>query len=327
ALRNLERLPDALLPSATLAQAHVAIKSDNTTDGTSRLQDVATANVAESPYALVSLVSTKIDKGEPIDEKTVGLIEAYAHELRDTDLGPDLHKALVFALIETLDFDRALIEINAFSKSNPDKLAIELNVKLAQKLTKTASDIVFLDVIFRQLDSGIEPLDQPTKLSVASRLLSLGFALKADEIIESIPDRPRDPERQVLAAKIAIGLNQPFQALADLVGLNDQASDMLRAQAKSMTGAHEEAHEIYQTAGKKNAAHKNAWLAANWRELTPTSTPVFGQVRALAMPVFEPSDDQIGMLSRTTAVLEESGAARQTIAEFLTAPVLSTRSE
>lgn len=321
ALRSLERLPDALYPSATLAQAHIGLKTGHKTEGTKKLQDVAIANVAQSPEALISLVNNRIERGEVIAPETVGLVEAYAQELRGTDLGSDLDRAHVLALIETRDFDRALFEIEALGASK----AADTRAILAQKLTKTASDIVFLDSFFRQAEKDLAGIDADTKILLGSRLLALGFASTAHEIVETIPERPRKVERQMLAAQIALALDQPLQALAVLLDIDGEAADILRADAKSMTGAYEEAHALYLSADKQDAAVRSAWLASNWRDLTPPNTPIFGRVTELVGPILDPSAGQIGMLSRTAAALEESSTARETITEFLSTSELGAK--
>lgn len=327
ALRSLERLPDPLLPAAKFAQANVGITTGQTTEGAKKLLDVATANVAQSPEALISLVDTRIDSGDAIDPETVSLVEAYAQELRNSELGPSLRRAHILALIETREFDRALRGIEVLGKTNAADVVIEMREHFTRRLTETASDIVFLDATFQQANEDLEPLNTDTKILLASRLLVLGFATNAHDIVETVPDRPRNQERQILAARIALALNQPFQALADLLGSSGEAADILRADAKSMAGAHQEAHALYQNANQQDAAVRSGWLAQNWRELTPPDTPIFGQVTELAGSILDPSAGQVGMLGRTTAILKESGNARQTIFDFLNASELRAASE
>jgi hypothetical protein len=327
ALRSLERLPDPLLPAAKFAQANVGITTGQTTEGAKKLLDVATANVAQSPEALISLVDTRIDSGDAIDPETVSLVEAYAQELRDSELGPSLRRAHILALIKTQEFDRALREIEALGKKNAADDVNEMREQFTRKLTETASDIVFLDATFQQVNEDLEPLNTDTKILLASRLLVLGFATSALDIVQTVPDRPRNQERQMLAARIALALNQPFQALADLLEASGEAADILRADAKSMAGAHQEAHALYQNANQQDAAVRSGWLAQNWRELTPPDTPIFGQVTELAGSILDPSAGQVGMLSRTTAILKESGDARQTIFDLLNASELRAASE
>jgi hypothetical protein len=327
ALRSLERLPDPLLPAAKFAQANVGITTGQTTEGAKKLLDVATANVAQSPEALISLVDTRIDSGDAIDPETVSLVEAYAQELRDSELGPSLRRAHILALIKTQEFDRALREIEALGKKNAADDVNEMREQFTRKLTETASDIVFLDATFQQVNEDLEPLNTDTKILLASRLLVLGFATSALDIVQTVPDRPRNQERQMLAARIALALNQPFQALADLLEASGEAADILRADAKSMAGAHQEAHALYQNANQQDAAVRSGWLAQNWRELTPPDTPIFGQATELAGSILDPSAGQVGMLSRTTAILKESGDARQTIFDLLNASELRAASE
>ena len=322
ALRNLERMPDVMPPSAEVANANLGMDRGETAQSIDDLKEIAMANVAESPQALISLLNAKIVNQKTIEPEFIGLAEAYAQELRGTAFEAELRRVHILALIETNNFDRASSEMKAMTNLGTAELLAELRTQLVQKITTAASDIVFLDIVFRQPAKGLVLLDDSTKIPVAARLLVLGFASNAAALVETIPDRPLKPKRQELAAKVALALEQPYQALAELIGIDSEISDILRAEAKYKVGAFEDAHDIYQAASQPEAAAQSAWLAGNWRDLTDAETPIFGQIKALAEPTSAPGNPKIGMLNRSGAALKESGEARQTMEELLRMPEL-----
>lgn len=322
ALRSLERMPDILPPSAEVANANLNMDRGETEQSIDDLKEIAMANDAESPQALINLLNAQIANQKPIEPEFIGLAEAYAQELRGTAFETQLRRVHILSLIETLNFDRASSEIKAMTNLGTTGLLDELRTQLLQKAATAASDIVFLDIIFRQPAKDLTLLDQSTKISVADRLLVLGFASNASALVETIPDRPRNPKRQELAAKVALALEQPYQALAELIGIDSEISNILRAEAKHKVGAFEDAHNFYQGARQPEAAAQSAWLAGNWRDLTDAETPIFGQIKALAEPTSAPENRKVGMLNRSGAVLKESAEARQTMEELLKMPEL-----
>lgn len=326
-LRGLERLPSQMPPAGTMAQANVGLNDGQMVEGTQKLQDIAGANVKQSPEALVRLVDAKIAAGEMINPEIAGLVDAYAQELRDTDLGPELRRSYILTLVETQAFAQALRELKLSDSLNDDDVANELWTTLMNKLTDSASDLTFLEVTFQQSPESLSQLKTDTKIPLAARLLKLGFDERAHDIIESVPDIPLNQVRQIVAAKIALALDQPYQALAELLNSKEKGADILRAEAKTMAGSHDEAFVLYQNAGHQNAALQSGWLADNWQDLIPSDTPVFGQLAALVESAGEPIEERTGMLSRTTAALNESKNARQTITDFLSAPELQMSTE
>ncbi|MBM1308787.1 hypothetical protein JQT66_01255 [Sulfitobacter mediterraneus] len=323
ALRNLERLPQTLPAAAQLAKAEIAIAEGEVSSGTSQLAQVIEGNTESSPEALIALVEAKLDQGLAIAPETAELVQAFAEELQNTSLGPKLRRTHVLALIRSGQFDAAQSAIAELGGGSEKGSETKLRALFLTELTTAAEDVVFLDHFFAHAREDTNELASKEKTRLAARLMDLGFAEAAQAVITTILDRPKTTERQILAARAALALGQPFQAQAELIGIDVAEAEPLRAMAKEMAGAHREAHDIYLRSGQEAAATDAAWLAPEWRELVSSETPIFGQLASLENPPPFQLEAE-GMLARTAETLSESEAARATLTEALSAAPLAS---
>lgn len=323
ALRSLERLPTKMPPSAQLAKAHIALDDGQIAKATDGLSDIVDDNAEQSPEALIALVDTRIAEHQPISAETASLAEAYAKEMNRTELGPELRRAHVLALVKSGQFDRAFAASRELGGNSDEKSAIALRMRLLEELTEAAGDVIFLEHIFDQPPQDIGRLPAQQKVALAARMFDLGFSEQAQNIISEMADHPRSNSRQLLAARIALDLSQPMRAQVELLEMTGQDADLIRAKAMQMVGKHAEAHDLYQLADNEEAAIRAAWLADNQEPLDLSDNAVFGPILALAEVDDAPSTQTDGMLARSEATLDESSAARQTLFDLLQAPELA----
>ncbi|MEP5731457.1 MAG: hypothetical protein ABJL67_19035 [Sulfitobacter sp.] len=326
ALRNLQRRSDTLPHTAKLAQAEIAIDEGDIEQATDGLQDVVDDNAEQSPEALIALVQTQLDDGQPIDPDTAGLVEAYAKELRDSEWGPGLRRAHVLALARSLQFDSAFEAMEELGGVSEEEEAVALRLRLTEELTDAAADVVFLDHIFDLPMQDIKRLPHRSVFRISSRLFDLGFAKQAKNVAETIPANPLHEPRQMLIARAGIALEQPQQVLAALQDMTGDEVDLLRAQAKQIAGDHAEAHAIFQRVNRSEDAEQSAWLAEEWVTLTATDSPIFGPIVNLSETEISPSGSSNGMLARSSDALAESETARQILLDLLNAPELDIES-
>lgn len=317
AMRSVERLPDAPGPESLMAQAALAIDGGQSAE--TLLDDVIDTNTAQSPSALMKLVDGKLKRGEPLSPETATLVEAYAHELRGTELGNQLRQTQVVALSQSGRFAEAFEALETIKPSLSPQKASVLKQTVLEQLTEIADDFDFLEHVFAQDSTVISLLPPQTSLGLAARLMNLGFAAQVQNILSTVPDTPRTAERQILAARSALLLRQPFQAQAALIGIEGSEAELILAQAKEMSGAYREASEIFANNDASVQAAEAAWLSDEWRDLTPTNSPNFGAVATLAQP--SQTDASIGPLGRANRALEESTAARDTLEQLLRDPI------
>lgn len=320
AMRSIERLPDALGPNAVLAQADLAIDAGEPAEVL--LEKVIKANTPESPEALVKLVEGKLREDKPLSYETATLVEAYAQELRGTEIGNTLRRTQVIALSQSQHFTEAFLALAELVPSLSTKALEDLQNTVLQQLEKKAGDLVFLEHFFAQDPNRIEALTPQTKLLLAGRILDLGFAAEAQSMVRGIPDTPRLDARQILAGRAALMLRQPFQAQAALLGIDGEQAALLMAEAKEMAGAYREASEIFANNNARDQAAQAAWLADDWLDLTSPDTPRFGAIAILGQNRPLTEDPNLGVLGRADLALEESRAARNTLVQLLEDPAV-----
>jgi len=319
-MRSIERLPEALSPEGAMAQAGIAIDAGQPAEAL--LEDVIETNSLESPAALIKLVEGKLSNDEQLSYETATLIEAYAQELRGTELGNQLRRTQILALSQSERFEEAFTALDALSPSLSPEATTQLRQIALERLTQKAADFTFLEHLFAQREEALAKLPSQTKLQLAKRLMDLGFAAQVQLMLEMVTETRNDKTRQLLAARAALALRQPFQAQAALFGIDGQEVQLLLAEAKEMSGAYREASEIFANSNATTQAAQAAWLSEDWRELTSAQTPGFGPVAALAEvePVIK--DTNLGPLGRANKALQESGNARSTLEQFLNDPLV-----
>lgn len=320
AMRSIERLPDTLTPDALMAQAELAIDAGDPAEGF--LEEVIDTNSTQSPEALVKLVEGKLARDEPLSYETATLVEAYAQELRGTFMGNELRKAQVIALSQSQHFNEAFATLEELGPSLSPKSQKGLMQTVFSQLSDKADDLTFLEHVFKHENRTLNALGNQTKLLLASRLMDLGFAVQVQLMLDEIPDAPRKTERQLLAARAALTLRQPFQAQAALLGIKGADAALLLAQAKEMAGSYREASEIFSNNNASEQAAQAAWLSEEWRDLTSSDTPNFGAVATLAQRQSSTDDASLGPLGRADLALEESNTARDTLEQLLSSPFL-----
>ena len=320
ALRSVERLPDQMTPDGVMAQAALAM--DAGAPAHEKLEDVIQTNSEKSPEALVRLVESKLSRDEPLSQETVILVEAYAQELRGTEMGGLLRKTQVIALSQSAHFDEAFSALDALLPSISPQNGLNLRQTILEQLAKKADDVPFLEHYFRQDRNRIAGLPSKVKLMLASRLMNLGFAAQVQTLLIGVPDRPRNTERQMIAARAALALQQPFQAQAALIEVDEPEAAMLMAQAKEMSGAYREAAEIFDRLDAGERAADAAWLSEDWKDLTPPETPGFGPVAVRASAGGPAPNPTAGPLARAGSALEESRALRESLQDLLSAPAV-----
>ncbi len=327
ALRSLERTPVPLQPLAKLAQAELNLHNGDSNSGRAQLEEVVASNTEQSPAALIALVDAQIAVNQPIEMGVTNLVAAYAQELRDTEQGPELRRAHILGLLKAGQFDEAFAANADLGGNDNSDSARKLRAQLVRDLTATANDIVFLDHIFTQRETDIKDLPAEDLSALAERFLATGFPERAEQTLGYLPIEKRALDDKLLSARIALELGKPMKAQADLLGIDGDVANTLRADAKRMSGAHDEAHDLYMQSDQLGRAAEAAWLSDNWQGLTTTEMPVFGAASSLARYGENPTAVPTGMLARTAAALSESETARQILADLLDAAELQVQPE
>jgi hypothetical protein len=263
-----------------------------------------------------------LSNNEALSNETATLVDAYAHELRGTQMGPKLREIQVLALAQSGQFSEALEAVAELKSTLKPETVADINKTIFDKLAQGSDDLVFLEHTFAQSSADFAMLPVSTQLSLATRMMDLGFAVQVQKMLSSFEDTPRLPERQIVIARAAIALRQPFQAQAALIGIDGPNAAILMAQAKEMTGAYGETAEIYSDNNENTQAAQAAWLSDRWQDLTSADTTDLGAAALLMSTSSVNEDPNSGPLSQANRALEESAAARNTLTELLQAPLV-----
>jgi len=317
ALRSLERTAEPLSSSASLARASLDISQGNITEGQDRLAQVVSSNVEQSAEALIQFIDSHLDEDAQIDQSVATLVEGYALQMRDDPLGPELRRAHVLALGKSGQFDAAFAALDRVRERDAASMDLTLKSSILALLTQKASDVAFLYHVFEQMSVSLGLIEPDAKEKIANRLVDLGFAREA-EVVLSAQDQGVDSKKtNLLRARIALELGRPFEAEALLFGAETPDADRLRAMAKAQTGAFEDAHDLFDALGEEDGSRQTAWLANNWTTLIEDDTPLFSDIARVAQTELPENTELEGMLSRTSAAIAESAAARETIRNLL----------
>lgn len=322
ALRSLERLPQPQPQVAALADAELEIAEGYILEATSSLAQLVADNSIQSPQALITLIETSFEKDQAISVETAELAAAFARELRDTELGLSMHRAHLLSLIATNQFDAVFEDKQyLFSTRKRAEYATIPAIAIAA-LTQSGEDIVFLDHALALKKQELSALEPNIILQLAKRLLALGFDEAAQNAVSLIPPRPRSKNRQLLAARIALSLQQPFKAMAELIGIEDKEAKRLKAEASHMAGAHDDANAFYRSSEDSDQAARSAWLAEDWRNDILASDPILGPIAALSLTESPQDFSPNGMLRRSADALGESESTRSALNNLLAAPAI-----
>ena len=183
-------------------------------------------------------------------------------------------------------------------------------------MTEKANDTAFLQGFFGErailAEAGART---PVRLEVADRLVGLGFAEEAGQLVKADP--ALSGEGQLVLAKAALALYRPSEAEAQLAGLAGAEADRIRAAALSMAGRPHEAAGIYARLGAGEAAAA-AWSAGDWA--TAANSVRFGAATdalGLTGPGLAPVPDAGATLAASRALLDQSEGVRKTLGTLL----------
>lgn len=317
ALRSLSRQADPLSPAARLEAARLALAADPEGE-MARLEAILAEGGEAAPEALILLVEARLTADLPLTPERAELAAAYARELAGSPLGARLARARVQALIQANLFGAARATLAGLSDHPKSPEARVLRGLLLSRLTARGDDISFLEWALEDDAESLEELPPAEVLAVAERLLTLGFAGGAQAALRTLPEAAGGAARAHLAARVALALGQPFRARAELLGLEDETAQALRAEASARAGDH--AGALATLAEATPEARRSAWLAGQWDHAALAEAARYGPVADLAQRETPPVTVGEGMLGRTEAALAESARSRAAL-EALLAPL------
>ncbi|RKF13037.1 hypothetical protein D6850_16175 [Roseovarius spongiae] len=263
-LRQLERGGAAPAPGQGLARAEVELAAGDDAAADETLGRIVESNVEIAAEALLRRIDARLASGRAIPQDMADLAGAYAHELRDAEIGPDLARAYIEASAASGAFKNAFDHRARLDAELPEATRRHVTDTLFDLLTRNAEDVTFLTYALSMQPEIDGRLSAETETAIARRLLDTGFPVAAQAYLDGAAQGPAQRERRLLRAKAARALGTPRQALVELLGLSGPDANRLRADARSMAGEFNAARELYATGGQPDSALRAAMQAEDW---------------------------------------------------------------
>ncbi|WP_136443323.1 hypothetical protein [Pacificoceanicola onchidii] len=315
-LRRLERLHGGPTDRLKLGVAAIEAMDGNFEEAEIHLSSITALPEEDAPHAITTSVEIAHAKQEPVSREVSELTAAYASELRDSPLGPDLWKAQLRTLLLDKNYDESF-RILSDGSGVPDRVMSEMHTAVMRAVVENAADIPFLKYLMGGKLKDARARPEEINLKIVRRLVSTGLSDVALDMMQSMKTESDGRELRVLRASALLDLGKPEQAEIHLVGLRGDVVDTLRAEARQRMGDHNYARELYEILGDDTSALKNAWLSSDWARVAENDDTALARAARLieverAAPEF-PSLEYVEGL--TSGVAESRATLRALLAE------------
>ncbi|MBT9385866.1 hypothetical protein KM176_18490 [Pseudooceanicola sp. CBS1P-1] len=265
-MRVLERETEITSPRQEMVAARLESQDSGQPDRTAYHEIIAN-NDDVSAEALLHYTEDTLAGGKPVDPETIGLLESFRAQYRDTPIEAGLTRTEIAAHSSTGNFTAAydLFEAAQAEMTGPDRAKVADS--LARNLSMNASDAAFARLYFRHTPLIRDGIPPETANLVADRLLSLGFLDEAAGYLAPGAEGDAGRSRRLMRARLALAQNLPRQAEGELTGLTGRDADRLRAELRLKTNDFLGAETLFRAIGETEAADSAALLARDWSTL------------------------------------------------------------
>ncbi|HDR28291.1 hypothetical protein [Rhodovulum sp.] len=299
----------------TIVEARIDITRGETEAAEARIDDILSEGGPASPEAVALRIENQLKSGLVPDPDTLRLAEALAYERRDTPLGGRLVQLAIRGHAAQGNFGTAFGMLRHHGLDSVE----ELSSDLVRALARDGSDADMLREAFAGVlttpDAALTPR---ARLAAADRLLDLGFAPRAGEVVADLPPLGIDEERLV-RARLALAAGRPGEAAQYLSGLDTPEADLLRAEAARARGDLAEAAHYYGAAGDTARQAALAWRERDWSTVEtagPDGQSGYAAIRQTTpAAAFDPA--QAPSLAGARDLLEGSAVMRDRLKDLL----------
>ena len=260
---------------------------------------------ASSPRALALMLSQQLALGRAPDAELVDLAGIVAAEHRGTDMGTQIRALQVEALARHDRFAEAFDAVAALTRADA-ALGAQLRRDLFAWLAAAASDDVFVSSVFAERPWENTGLLPSTTLSLADRLVQLGFPSHARRMLDQAGAGLEPVANAILRARSHLVEAAPDAALDQLHGVPGAVAAALRDDALAM----------------QDTLARNVLPAALELQASPTNATPGGSPQAPA--VAQENGDEggtSGLLRRGQDALSSATDLREGIAALLNEPL------
>ncbi len=325
-IRMLNRHQETVTAGANLVEAEIDRAEGENAKAIEGMEEVIGSNTEISAQALIELIDTSLQSETTVSFDHAILAGAYLQQNRDGALQDDLTRVYLMGLAASGAFDQSYEERARLASSLSPGLLQSVDSEMLNQLTQSADEITFLRHVFSSPPLDRSQLDTKVSNDVATRLVGIGFTDPAREFIAQQAGGRLERERKILRARIALLEGRPKQAEADLLDVEGNDADLLRAEARSMSGDHLAAADTYDALGDQQNSVRQAWLAEDWNRLLQAEESTLSSGAALALlneggsqnTTNEDQDENADrVLSKNRSLIQQSSSARETIQDVL----------
>ncbi|TCM87067.1 hypothetical protein [Rhodovulum steppense] len=299
----------------TIVEARIDLSRGETETAEARIEEVLAQGGPATPEAVIVKIESLLISGQVPEMDILRLAEALAYERRDTPQGMRLVELAIRGHATRGNFQTAFGMLLHHGLEPREDLASDL----LRALARDGNDADILREAFSgALTVPTIALTPKARLAAADRLLDLGFAPRAGQIIAGIPPQGTDEERLV-RARLALAAGRPGEATQYLSGLETTQAERLRAEAARARGDLVEAARHYGAAGDTARQAALAWRERDWSTVEtagPDSQSGYAAMRQTTpAAAFDPA--QAPSLAGARDLLEGSGVMRDRLKDLL----------
>ncbi|WP_264211880.1 hypothetical protein [Leisingera thetidis] len=321
-LRAVGRTGVEEVPEINLAEAAIAELEGDTEKVAEELTSEVAERTGNAPEALIDLVALSVKERKALSPDVPDLIASYELESRETELGAELRQAQVASLALMGQFHDAFLELNSLTERDGPNARTAALEPLMLLLAERADDVTFLQysLVFSGRSTSAEAA--PVAAAVARRLLDLGFAEQAQELLNKLALETENETRRVMMAEAALMLDKPHRALVELMGLESSEANRMRAEALWRNGEYGRAGEYLLAEEETNAAARGFWHSEDLgaiEAMAAGNDAQFGAVASATTQISETAQDPEGLtpLAHARALVESSQGTRGGISDLL----------
>lgn len=322
---TLARAPGDHANTVALIDAKLAREAGDELSAEQHLEGLVSRNSEEAASAVIDLVNSRLDSGRPIDDATIEQAAALAFELGANDKGLALLRANVLGLGSVGRFEAAFSAMNRWDPAANPLLREETLAQLFNQIARVPDDALLLTTFFAHQDVS-RSLDLPreTRLTLATRLVDLGFSSAAREVLGQ--DGRLYDQGRLLLAKAALAERDAPAALAYLSAQSGEEASKIRGYALKLLGEHAGALDEFDKAQSADLARDEAWRSGDWQRVLEDGSDqqkalltTFGISPTGQEPPSAPdaAAQSAGPLARANTLISQSEAERKALADLL----------
>ncbi|SOC07618.1 hypothetical protein SAMN05877809_104111 [Rhodobacter sp. JA431] len=309
----LARAPAEHRSSLEYMDARIDLSEGRVEDATERLDKVAESHSEIAAEALILSVETKLSEGIAIPTNEVENASALAKQLGGSDMGDKLTRVEILGNASTAKFDPAFEALERWEEPLDETLRRDTQNDLLAMLAKLPDEQMFIETFFRfRPQWSPEELEPGVQIALSERLSKSGFDISSRAVLS--PATRRSEPGRLAMARAALAGRDAAAAYSHLVGLQGEEAALLRGEALSLLGQHQNAEAAFAEAGATEARLEAAWRAGNWDQVTDGGSEAQRQFLELFSDTAPPAQDRdaapLGPLAAAQKLIAQSEAER-----------------